>query len=170
MSSWQKKIKLLYFDDDDDDMYVCMLCVCMYLNSGGVLELLVVEAIFMHYPISSNPLRSSPSIVYQRFLHSNGSVLACNPPVLSCGFPISSSSCSVCSESVWVFSISGSEEVPLRISTWQKWFFCNNSIVEIKSLNKLKNIYYMIHYTFEWLLISNTYIDHFVKSVRIEII
>lgn len=49
-----------------------------YLDAGrGVVEAvsLVIEAIFMHNPIGPNALRGSASVVNQRLLHSDGSIL-----------------------------------------------------------------------------------------------
>lgn len=88
-----------------------------YLNSRSLFAFFIVESIFMHDPISSDPLWCPPSVVNQCLLHSYWSILWRNSPVFPRRFPVSRSRGSICSESIWVFSVSWTKKIPLWIST-----------------------------------------------------
>lgn len=107
----------------------------MYLNSRGVLKLLVIEAVFMHHPAGPCSLRSSASIVDQCLLHPDGSVLARHPPVFPRRLPVARTRCSVGSETIRVFPVPWSEEVPLRVPTWEEGFFCRFYYESVSSIN-----------------------------------
>lgn len=102
----------------------------------------------MHYPIGSDALRSSAAVINQSFLHSDRPVLWRHSPVFPGRLPIPRSGGSVRSKPIRVFSVPRPEEIPLRISTRQKWLLCNiYTMITTYYLNKRKKISKPIYWT-----------------------